>query len=98
MSPRLIKRIGYTFVFLGSVFFVLEIFFAYFIHSHSFAGAAILNLGFFYQDFVTVIFATSIIFLISGFGALFRGFAGDVNSTSVISITMQVQRVPLPEK
>jgi hypothetical protein len=75
MSPRLIKRIGYTFLFLGSIFFVLEILFAYYIPNHSFAGAVILNLGFFYRDFVTVLLATSIIFLISGFGTLFSGFA-----------------------
>ena len=75
MSPRLIKRIGYTLLFLGSIFFVLQILFAYFIPSHSFAGAAILNLGFFYRDFVTVLLGASVFFLISGFGALLSGFA-----------------------
>ena len=75
MSPRLIRRIGYTLLFLGSIFFVLQILFAYFIPSHSFAGAAILNLGFFYRDFVTVLLGASVFFLISGFGALLSGFA-----------------------
>ncbi len=73
MFPRLIKRIGYTFLFLGLIFFVFEILFAFYIPSHSFAGAVILNLGFFYRDFVAVLLATSIVFLISGFGTLFGG-------------------------
>ena len=75
MYPRLTKRVGYALLFLGSIFLVLEILFAHYIPSHSFAGAIILNLGFFYQDFVTVLLATSLIFLISGFGTLFSWLA-----------------------
>jgi hypothetical protein len=75
MSPRLIKRIGLSFLLLGLIFFVLEILFAYYIPGHSFIGAVIFNLGFFYQDFVTVLFATSIVFLISGFGTAFIGYS-----------------------
>jgi len=75
MSPRLIKRIGYTFLFLGSVLLVLEMLFAYYIPGHSFAGAVILNFGFFYRDFVTVLLTASMVLLISGFGTLFSGFA-----------------------
>ncbi len=75
MSPRLIKRIGLSFLFLGLIFFVLEIFFAYYIPSHSSIGAVIFNLGFFYSDFVTVLLATSIVFLISGFGTAFIAYS-----------------------
>ena len=73
MPPKLIKRIGFSFLFLGLIFFVLEILFAYYIPSHSFVGAVIFNLGFFYRDFVTVLLGTSIVFLISGFGTAFIG-------------------------
>ena len=82
MSPRLIKRIGYAFLFLCLIFLALEILLAYYVPSHSFMGAVILNLGFFYKDFITVLLKTSIVFLISGFGTVFIGHAISKKKTS----------------